>query len=183
MGGRRSRDSDAREIRASLTRPERFETVFHRHHAAVRAYLHRRVGPEPADDLASATFVVAFERRAGFRADADSARPWLLGIATNLLRNEWRAEQRALAGLAALRASVAVGIEAKAVDQTDLAAALAALEPDQRDVLLLHAWEELTYAEIAAALDVPVGTVRSRMSRACARLRAALATEQEQEVP
>ncbi len=169
-------------IAASLARPERFEAIFGRHHAAVRAYLHRRVGPERADDLASATFVIAFERRDAFRADADSARPWLLGIATNLLRNEWRAERRALELLSALRADLAGSGAPEESDHAALAAALVGLDPDQRDVLLLFAWEDLNYQEIARALDVPIGTVRSRLARARARLTAALEAHHEQEV-
>lgn len=84
--------------------------IFDRHFDAVFGYLVRRVGRSHADDLASATFTVAFERRSRFRTDATTARPWLLGIATNLLRNERRAERRALRTLGSLHtSSAAVG--------------------------------------------------------------------------
>jgi RNA polymerase sigma factor (sigma-70 family) len=172
------RGSDADTIAASLERPELFSAIFDRHFAAVHGYLARRVGAGRAEDVAANAFVIAFERRGRFHGDADSARPWLLGIATNLLRSEWRAEQRALATLAELQSAAATGPAPNGDSDDDaLAAALAALDPDQRDVLLLHAWEELSYEEIAQALDVPVGTVRSRLYRGRERLRAALRSE------
>src|SRR5579862_8099382 len=89
-------------ITRSLQIPQAFEAIFDRHFDAVHRYLGRRAGRERADDLASQTFVVAFERRATFRWDAASARPWLLGIATKLLANDRRAEQRLLETLGRL---------------------------------------------------------------------------------
>jgi RNA polymerase sigma-70 factor (ECF subfamily) len=170
--------SDAALIGDSLGRPEAFEAIFERHFDAVQRYLARRVGGGRADDLASATFVVAFERRGAFHDAAGSARPWLFGIATNLLRNELRGEQRALGALARVASdSGRGGLDAGIGERSDLPAALAALDVDQRDVLVLFAWEELSYREIAAALGVPVGTVRSRLARARARLRAELDAE------
>jgi RNA polymerase sigma-70 factor (ECF subfamily) len=150
----------------------------------VHAYLARRVGAGRADDLAAATFTVAFERRGAFRETATSARPWLFGIATNLLRNEWRAEQRALEALARLvpaavdPAGIGGGDHAGpgSTDGTLLGLGLAELDADQRDVLL-YAWEGLSYEEIAASLGVPIGTVRSRLARARARLRSRLMSE------
>jgi len=171
--------SDASVIAASSARPEAFAAIFHRHYGAVHAYLSRRIVAGKADDLASATFTVAFERRAEFRAGVSSARPWLFGIATNLLRNEWRAQQRALAALARLETedgdSAAAPGDAGAGGGEALAQVLAGLDPGQRDVLLLYAWEGLSYEQIAATLGVPIGTVRSRLARARDRLRAALA--------
>ncbi len=174
--------SDASLIVASVSRPEVFAAIFDRHFGAVHAYLARRVGAVGADDLASATFVVAFERRRTFRDTSSSARPWLFGIATNLLRNERRAERRALEALAGLRpAALDAARRAEEnlpsevfLDGVLLSSALAELEVDQRDVLLLFAWEGLSYEEIAVALGVPVGTVRSRLSRGRDRLRSRL---------
>ena len=156
-----------------------FARVFDRHFAAVHRYLARRVGRERADDLASQTFVVAFERRASFRPDAVSARPWLLGIATHLLLSHRRAESRLLDTLARAGGELAAAPshhdrEPGEVDWR-LAAALAELDSDQRDVLLLVAWGELSYDEVADVLHIPIGTVRSRLSRARAHLRAQLA--------
>jgi RNA polymerase sigma-70 factor (ECF subfamily) len=167
--------SDASAIRASRRRPEQFAVVFDRHFAAIHRYLARRAGREIADDLASLCFTVAFERRLTFDTSADDARPWLYGIATNLLRDHWRAERRSAATVIRLsrdRGAAALSDPATTDDRDpELARALRSLDPAQRDVLLLYAWAELSYEEISAALDVPVGTVRSRLARARARVR------------
>jgi len=174
VGGR----SDAEDIVSSLTLPDAFRSVFDRHFDAVHRYLARRVGRARADDLASQTFVVAFERRASFRPDAGDARPWLLGIATHLLMNDRRSEKRSLdaVGRLSARAEPALSFTDHAPPELDpeVAGALAGLDGDMRDVLLLVAWGELSYEEVAEALAIPVGTVRSRLSRARAHVRARL---------
>ena len=153
--------SDSATIAVSLERPESFAGIFDRHYLAVHRYLARRVARAHADDLASMTFVVAFERRRSFRPDSTTARPWLLGIATNLLHERHRVERReqgALVQLSAQQPARAHGADPDARHDADterLAQALATLDSAQRDVLLLHAWEELSYEEIAEALDVP----------------------------
>ncbi|HTX29814.1 MAG TPA: sigma-70 family RNA polymerase sigma factor [Solirubrobacteraceae bacterium] len=161
-------------IACSLGDPSVFSTIFDRHFDAVFRYLARRTERAQAEDLAASTFTVAFERRDRFRPEAESARPWLLGIATNLLRNELRADRRATELAARLRHDVRSpsGTAGELADR--LALLLRELDPDQLDVLLLYAWEELSYEEIATALAVPVGTVRSRLARARSRLRAGL---------
>jgi len=176
--------TDATAIAASDHDPRQFGLIFDRHFANIHRYLHRRVGLDLADDLASETFVVAFRRRADFDAAQGSARPWLFGIATNLVRHHRRTERRKLGAYAR------TGVDPVAVDaafdsaddrlQADvakpiLAKALAGLNRKDRDVLLLHAWAELTYPEIARALAIPTGTVRSRLNRARRRLREPLA--------
>jgi RNA polymerase sigma factor (sigma-70 family) len=172
-------DADASLIAQSLARPQIFAAIFNRHFDAVHGYLARRAGRDLADDLAAQTFTVAFERRASFRADlAETARPWLFGIATNLLRNEHRAERRALSILAELAVTAPAGyVDRTRLAHSELGSALASLDPGHRDALLLHAWEGFRYEEIAVALGVPVGTVRSRLARARARLRVALGAE------
>lgn len=168
-------ESDASIIERSAGDPQAFAALFDRHFDLIHRYLSRRLGADRADDLAAETFAVAFERRVTFRPGAD-ARPWLLGIATNLSRNEWRAERRALTALAELTAAAArSGSDREAGQGVAVLEALAALEADQRDVVLLFAWEGLSYEEIGSALGVPVGTVRSRLARARQRLRAVLA--------
>ena len=165
--------ADCELIARSSTTADAFHELFDRHFMTVHRYLARRVGPDRADDLASDTFTVAFTRRATFRTDATDARPWLLGIATNLLMNDRRAEQRSLEAVSRIRAQPVPPV-AQLVDDgldNEVAAALAELDPDQRDALLLFAWGELSYEEIAVALTIPVGTVRSRMSRARSHLR------------
>lgn len=175
--------TDGAIIAASLFEPHSFSTVFDRHFTAIHRYLARRADRHVADDLASQTFVVAFERRASFRSDEQDARPWLYGIATNLLRNHRRGELRRHQGDVAIQtAGVDAGAASDAFAQVEsseqrtvLAHALAQVDPDQRDVLLLYAWAELSYEEIAASLSIPVGTVRSRLSRARTQLKALLA--------
>jgi RNA polymerase sigma factor (sigma-70 family) len=175
--------TDSQTISGSFDEPELFAGVFDRHYDAVHRYLARRVPRSLADDLASSTFVVAFERRRSFRVESTSARPWLLGIATNLLRERVRLERRELDTALRLQADGSAGSdhrdgEAESREIEMLAQALAEIDPSQRDVLLLYAWEELSYEEIAQALDVPIGTVRSRLARARAHLRSRLTPPQ-----
>lgn len=174
-------ESDSTTIAESLDRPESFAAIFDRHHLAVHRYVARRTSGAQADDLASLTFIVAFERRRSFQATSTTALPWLLGIATNLLHDRRRRERRehgALRLLAAEREparSVSIAGGAREDPRTEaLAGALAALDPGQLDVLLLYAWEELSYEQIAEALEIPLGTVRSRLARARAHLRSRL---------
>ncbi|HEY0516353.1 MAG TPA: RNA polymerase sigma factor [Solirubrobacteraceae bacterium] len=172
---------DSNAITASLARPEYFAAIFDRHFGTVHRYLARRVGGERAEDLAAATFVIAFERRRSFSSDALSARPWLLGIATNLIHERHRDDTREQATRIRLAAERSPG-DADGFDDKAaavLAEALAGLDSKQRDVLLLYAWADLSYENIALALDVPVGTVRSRLSRARRHVRERLRSEQD----
>jgi RNA polymerase sigma-70 factor (ECF subfamily) len=159
--------------------PGDFEAAFQAHFPPVYRFIARRVGAALAEDLAAETFATAYRRRAAFDPTQGSLRSWLYGIATNLVRNHWRAEQHLLALDARLVPEVDLSGSAEAVDQRvtaamlapKLATGLAQLTRDQRDVLLLHAWAELSHEEIAAVLGVAPGTVRSRLSRARAALR------------
>jgi RNA polymerase sigma factor (sigma-70 family) len=174
---------DGTAIAASLRDPRAFEAVFERHFDVVWRYACRRAGAQVADDVAAQTLVVAFDRRSRFRDGVCSARPWLLGIATNLLRRHRRTE------LSRLRAQAAAPIERspgmdEAVDRATAATlapvaarALAKLPRRDREILALLAWAELTYEQIAEALGIPVGTVRSRAHRARARVRELLEAE------
>jgi RNA polymerase sigma factor (sigma-70 family) len=174
--------TDAELMAGSVADPEQFAALFDRHATAVHRYLGRRVG-ELADDLLSETFLIAFRRRSAYRAERVDVRPWLLGIATNLVHAHARTERRryrALARSGAEPATSAGSDDANArVDAAalrgPLAAALAGLKERDRDVLLLFAWGQLGYDEIATVLDVPIGTVRSRLNRARRQTRAALA--------
>jgi RNA polymerase sigma-70 factor (ECF subfamily) len=169
--------TDAAVIERSHTAPEAFGAIFDRHFDTIHGYLAKRVGSGGADDLAASTFTVAFQLRHRFRADATSARPWLFGIATNLLRNERRAERRSLETIGRLGSSAPMPSLADSNERVDLGRLLADLDSDQRDVLLLHAWEELSYEEIAHALSIPIGTVRSRLARARAHLQAEIESD------
>lgn len=177
--------SDGELVVRSVDEPECFAVLFDRHAAAVHRYLGRRVG-ELADDLLSETFLIAFRRRAAYRAVHAEVRPWLIGIATNVLRGHVRAEQRRYRALARAAAEPQDPMDdADAADRLDaealrgaLAGALGALEARDRDVLLLFAWADLGYEEIAAVLDIPVGTVRSRLNRARRQTRVVLRPEE-----
>jgi RNA polymerase sigma factor (sigma-70 family) len=181
--------SDADVIARSLTEPAAFGTVFDRHAEPLLRFFVRRVGPSAADGLLGEAFRIAFERRATFIPDRDTARPWLYGIATNVLAKHHRAEARRLRAMAALAARPPEadppddpGDRAPAaVDARRLCArvveALADLHPGERAVVLLVAWEDLSYDDVATALGIPVGTVRSRLHRARHHLRTALASE------
>lgn len=168
--------SDAEVIRESLTRPALFADLFDRHHAAIHRYVSRRVVLDVADDLASETFLVAFEQRGGFDLERGDALPWLYGIATNLLHRHRRREARLW------RAVQASGGEAWSDIDDDplqaeltvrsMAAAIRRLPARDRDALLLYAWGDLDYEGVAQALGIPVGTVRSRLNRARRVLRA-----------
>lgn len=173
---------DSAVIAASLVDPAAFGAIFDRHYAHINRYLARRVGPALADELAAETFVIAFRSRGRYDRSAADARPWLFGIAANLARRHWRTERRRLRAYA--RSGIdPVGDESAEVDSRldaaaagpQLAAALASLSGRDREVLLLFAWADLSYEEISAALAIPVGTVRSRLSRARARIRELLA--------
>jgi RNA polymerase sigma factor (sigma-70 family) len=164
-------ESDVVAIAGSVADPAQFATVYERHLDAVAAYLTRRVGGELAEDLAAEVFVRAFRARASFRPDHDTARPWLFGIAGNLVVDHRRAERRRLRGLQRIAADrpPGVGPELAGISQ-ELSRSLLALTAADRDTLLLVVWGELSYEEAAIALTVPIGTVRSRIARARRRL-------------
>lgn len=172
-------ESDAQVIAASRADPLVFATVFDRHYDSVHRYLARRVGPDLADDLAAETFTEAFDVRLRFDTERPDARPWLFGIATNLLRHHYRSEARRLRAYARLDrpatpndafGEIEMRLDAERAGPA-IAAAVARLSADERDVLLLLAWADLRYEEIAVALRIPIGTVRSRLNRARRRLR------------
>lgn len=184
--------TDAEVIRASINRPEEFAEVFDRHARAVQGYVIRRAPAGTADDVLAATFLTAFEKRDRFDLTCDDARPWLLGIATNHMRTSRRSEARSWAVVNRAAGAQGVDFDDDAIedllDRIDaqsshdaLSSVLATLAEGDRDVLLLFAWEELSYAEIAIALDIPVGTVRSRLNRARRLLRFALRNSDEEE--
>jgi RNA polymerase sigma factor (sigma-70 family) len=159
-----------------------FEVVFEAEFPALHRYLRRRVGASTADDLTAATFETAYANWK--RLDARRpVRPWLYGIAANLARHHWRDEERMLRAYARTGIDPVLAENDDALDRLDtrarqreLAAALASLRASDREILLLHAWADFNDAEIAAALSLPLGTVKSRLHRTRARLRNRLDT-------
>ncbi len=132
-----------------------------------------------AEDVVSLTFLEAWRVREKVHPDGDSLRPWLLGIATNVLRNTARAARRHRAAMARLPVGESLPdfvdeLVCRLADAEQLAAARAALSrlrPAEQEVFTLCVWAGLTPGEVAQALGVAPGTVRSRLSRARIKLR------------
>jgi len=170
--------SDAEVIGRSLDEPEAFGLIYDRHAATVLRFLGRRVGAEVAEGLVGELFRIAFERRKMFDASRTSALPWLYGIGSNLLLKHRRGEARRLrasarmaaAGEAADKRAGAGALDARLLFPR-VADAIEALPDGEREALLLFAWEDLSYQSVAEALELPIGTVRSRLNRARAQLR------------
>jgi RNA polymerase sigma factor (sigma-70 family) len=175
MGG------DAALIARSICAPECFALLFDRHGPAIHSYVARRLGPDAADDLTAEVFLIAFQRRGTYDTAYADARPWLYGIATNLVGRRRRDEVRRLRAIA--RSGGDSPAESFAEQVTDrvaaqairgrLASALGRLSRGQRDVLLLTA-RGLSCQEIAVAIGVPRGTAASRLARARRKVRAEL---------
>jgi RNA polymerase sigma factor (sigma-70 family) len=185
---------DGELIAGSIADPAMFADIFDRHHGELYRYLRRQAGADLAADLAAETFVTAFARRDSYRAQSTDARPWLYGIAHNLLRNHRRQQRRRIAAYARHGAEPLADASSEtefalADARADSVAVSARLEqilarmPDRdREVLQLFAWADMSYAEVAQALSIPLGTVRSRLNRARRELRALLENDPPQEL-
>ncbi|MFD3622134.1 RNA polymerase sigma factor [Streptomyces sp. NPDC058676] len=180
-----SSPEDAQVVAQSLEEPELFARLYDRYAPDIHRYVERRLGVGAADDITAETFLIAFRLRSRYDTTRPNARPWLYGIAGNLIGKQRRAEVRALRALARTghdpvaetwseRADDRVTAQAA---QAPLAGALAALSVGDRHVLLLVAWADLTYTEVSEALGIPVGTVRSRLNRARRKVRSALGAD------
>lgn len=175
VGGRVSDEELAGRFTAD---PELFTDVYDRYFRAIYLYVAGRLGPGPAEDLAAETFAVAFGQRHRFDPGRGDLRPWLFGIATNLIARHGRTEARHYRALARAPGwPTAEGPEDRVVSvvaaqqvQPRLLQALATLSRGERDVVLLVALSQLSYEEIAQALGISPGTVGSRLSRARRRL-------------
>jgi RNA polymerase sigma factor (sigma-70 family) len=169
--------SDAELVAAADRDPDAFTQVFQRHWDSLVRFCVDRAG-SPGEDIAAETFRVAFDRRSRYDERYPDARPWLFGIATNLLRDHFRAtrrEERKLQRSAAVDHVARCDPELDVLERRHLdpavVQALEGMPAAERDALLLLAWGELDYDAIAQALEVPIGTVRSRIHRARRRLR------------
>lgn len=162
--------------------------VFDRNYADVYRYLARRVPVTVAEDLASEVFVQAASRAKTFDPERGGLRGWIFGIATHQLSRHYREEERAYRAYARTGVDPVTDAGAetdRAIERVDsqshrpaLLTALADLSDGDRDVLLLIAHAQLSYAEVAQALEIPVGTVRSRLNRARRSVRTALENDQ-----
>jgi RNA polymerase sigma-70 factor (ECF subfamily) len=167
-----------------------FEALFERYVDFVHNVAFRRTADRSAaEDIAETVFLELWRQRQRIVSREGSLRPWLAGVTANLARRWWRDRTRGrralgrLAGRSGRAAGPDVGVDDRDLagevadrvdDERRMSAVLAALDQlpaDQRELVLLSAGDGLSYEEMAAALDIPVGTVRSRLSRARARLR------------
>ena len=166
-------DPSVRDLRGGV---DAFGVVYERHGPAVVRYLTRRLGADVGEDAAHDVFVRAFRLRAGYDAARGSVAGWLFGIAVNVASEHRRAEGRRLRALERVAGATprSVTDAPPALDLSPgLAGALRRLPAKEREALLLVVWGECSYDEAAAALRIPVGTVRSRISRARTTLQAA----------
>ena len=159
-----------------MDRQGRFEEIYRVHADRVHAYARRRTNPSTADDVVAEVFLVVWRRLDQVPADP---LPWLLGAARRVLANRRRSEGRAAALHDRLRSSGGLVAPGTApVDDTVLRA-MACLGEEDRELLLLIAWEGLTQAEVAEALGLRRGTVAVRVHRARRRLAEALAAQDD----
>jgi RNA polymerase sigma factor (sigma-70 family) len=191
-------ETDATVIERSWREPNRFAEVFDRYYDEIHGYAARRLGRSRAQDVAAETFLIAFDRRRRYDLAYTVARPWLYGIASNLIARHRRTELRQYRALARAevagdghrraglpRADLAVDGDAERVaGRVDaaalrgrLAAALLEIADRDRELMLLVAWAQLSCEEAARALGIPAGTARSRLHRARKKTRAALEDE------
>jgi RNA polymerase sigma-70 factor, ECF subfamily len=180
MSGAGGLSTDADVVVASWDDPSAFAVLFDRHARVVHRFVAGRSARDDVDDLVSEIFIAAFRARVNYDRRYGDARPWLLGVAANVLRHHYRDEARRRrrpwradlepGPTSDLADGVAAGIDAEA-GWGHVARALSLLDERYREVLLLIASADLTYEEMARALDVPVGTIRSRVARGRRRLR------------
>ena len=162
-----------------LDDPDALAELFDRHADRIYNHCFRATGDwAEAEDAVSAVFLEVWRHRHGVQLHDGSALPWLYGVATNVCRNLTRSRRRRTRALAALPPPAFEPDHAERVTDRlgstalmrEVLTAIQSLPERDREVLALVAWAGLTYEQAAAALDVPVGTVRSRLSRARARL-------------
>ncbi|HOA87511.1 MAG: RNA polymerase sigma factor [Microbacteriaceae bacterium] len=167
--------TDSEILQRSRETPGAFAELFERHARVIAAFAVRRVGADHAEDVLSETFLVAFRRRADFDQRWESAKPWLLGIASRIIKKhhaQEAAQWRSFEASASRGEHTSDGAIDAAGGRADASAAVRALAPRiaalasrDRETLLLYAWGDLSYEEVAVALGVPVGTVKSRLNR------------------
>lgn len=167
-------DADARS-EESATQPEiDFRDLVRRHQKSLQAFIVRRIGnASDAEELTQQAFVAAAESISSFRGES-ALSTWLYGVAMNLVRNHLSREpsrryrfeaEEAIEDLRCDSANPEERLEGKQ-RRTVLERELQALPTAMRDVLMLVALHELSYEDAAVLLTVPIGTVRSRVSRA-----------------
>ena len=157
-----------------MDEPAAFVDLAWRHGSIIHAYLCRRAGRQVADDLFGDVFLEAFRSRSTYDRRWTDARPWLYGIARHVLLSYWRKSPRPAGWLEAAVTDPWPDVDDHLVAESrrpELERALEFLTENEREVLLLFAWERLSQPEIAVVLGLPQGTVRSRLHRARAVMR------------
>lgn len=174
------RESDAEIIKASFENPELFAVVFERHYRDIHRFVVAAVGPTDGPDLAGEVFLRAFATRHRYRFAYPSARPWLWGIASNLISGYFRSGARRERAYRRVPpppsfepdpSEDAVNRITAEAQRPSLAAAMKHVRREDAEVLLLFAIAGLSYAEIAEVLGIAKGTVRSRLNRTRTKLR------------
>jgi len=174
---------DRRLWELAASDPEAFGVLFERHAASVYAFCARSTADLAlAEDLTSVVFMQAWARRSRVELSSGSVLPWLLGVAVNVVRSSRRSARRYDAAVGRLPHPLPAADHADAVAErvdaerslSDALGAIGRLSAEERDVVQLVWWAGLTYAEAAVALGTPIGTVRSRLSRARRRLQSEL---------
>jgi RNA polymerase sigma factor (sigma-70 family) len=168
--------TDAELIGRSLAGDgEAFVEMISRHEVVVGAYLQRRVGRLVAEELLAEVWIAAFGSRGTYDGTYDDARPWLFGVARNTLRRHWRNQRPE--DLVGDLDDLALGsdpwptVDDRVHGADLLRHALAHLRPNQREVLTLVVWEELSIADAARTLGIPAGTARHALHQARLSLR------------
>jgi RNA polymerase sigma factor (sigma-70 family) len=174
--------SDADIVRASIRDPGRFGEIFDRHAYDILRYTSARLGGNLAEDVTAETFLAAFRARGRYDLSRGNARPWLYGIAIRQIGKHTRAERRYRQALGRVQAeTVTADFGDRVADRVAaeqlrprLSAVLSGLPRQDRELLLLVAWTDLTYEESAQALGLSVSAVKSRLHRIRLRTRQAL---------
>jgi RNA polymerase sigma factor (sigma-70 family) len=175
-------ESDADVIERSWRDPECFAELFDRHAGEIHRYAARRMSPQVAGDVVSEVFLAAFRNRGRYDLSRVDARPWLYGISANVISHQLRTEGRRARAMAATAAQRPAELPVDEIAERITAAQLGPrlfgvldeLSADDRELVLLVAWAELTYHEVAQALEIPLGTVRSRLHRIRIKIRRSL---------
>ncbi len=174
--------SDAKLIARAVATddPRAFEQLVLRYQSLVRGFL-RQLTPEGADDIAQETFLKAYRRLSHFRGDAKFS-TWLIAIAYNELRQAQRRWMQQKRVVSALRLEPNAGATVVPVEVHDLPKLLAWLDEDERAVMVLSYAHEYSHSEIALVTGLPLGTVKSKLNRAKARILARLNETERQHV-
>lgn len=175
--------SDADIIRASLGEPGRFGEIFDRYGDDILRYVSARLGDGPAEDVTAETFLAAFSARCSYDLSRAHARPWLYGIAVRQIGKRRRDERRCRQSLGRVPTDpVTADFADRSAERVSaqqlrpqLSAVLSGLSRQDRELLLLVAWADLTYQQAAEALGLSVSAVRSRLHRVRVKTRHALA--------